>query len=361
MFESKNAHQVFTLLKANGIDYVAFDSTVRGVFKNSNEQQVYVPNFKKVFEGPEYYSLTIYKVPENADFVPASSGAVAGSSPAPGINAFDGGKGKENGQFDFPRGLAVDNAGNILVADTNNGRLQKFSPTGVFMGVIGKLGEGPGEFREPGGIAVDSGGNIYVADVANQRVQKLKPDGTFIAEWKGPEPGFYGPRDISIGPDYSVYVVDEGHSRIVKFDPNGRVLAVWGSPGKDDGQFVDATSVAVDGKNNRVYVADPRNKRIQVFDTNGKFLAKWAVDDWIPSGWYFQDLVVDPQGGRLYASAVATDEVLVFDLTGKKIASLKPNPPDRLEGASSLALVKGKLYVVNTYASHLSRIDLETK
>jgi hypothetical protein len=63
----------------------------------------------------------------------------------------------------------------------------------------------------------------------------------------------------------------------------------------------------------------------------------------------------------LYASSVATDEVLVFDLTGKKIASLKPSPPDRLEGASSLALVKGKLYVLNTYASHLSRIDLETK
>jgi DNA-binding beta-propeller fold protein YncE len=135
-------------------------------------------------------------------------------------------------------------------------------------------------------------------------------------------------------------------------------MAVWGTAGTGDGQFTDATSLTVDGKNNRVYVADPRNKRIQVFDTNGKFLAKWAVDDWIPSGWYFQDLAVDPQGGRLYASAVATDEVLVFDLSGKKIASLKPTAPDRLEGASSLALVKGKLYVVNTYGSHLSKIDL---
>ena len=138
MFESKNAHQVFTLLKANGIDYVAFDSTVRGVFKNNNEQQVYVPNFKKVFDGPEYWPLTIYKVPENADFVPASSGAVPGSSPAPGISVFEGGKGKENGQFNFPRGLAVDNAGNILVSDTNNGRIQKFSPAGVFLSVMGK-------------------------------------------------------------------------------------------------------------------------------------------------------------------------------------------------------------------------------
>jgi DNA-binding beta-propeller fold protein YncE len=362
MFESKNAHQVFTLLKANGIDYVAFDAGIRGAFKNSNEQQVYVPNFKKVFDGPEYWQLAIYKVPENADFVPTSPGAVPGGSPVPGISVFEGGQGKENGQFNFPRGLAIDNAGNILVADSDNGRIQKFSPTGVFLSAIGKTGHGPGEFQQPGGIAVDAGGNIYVADVANHRVQKLKPDGGFVAEWKGPDPGFYGPRDIAIDTDNSIYVLDQGHSRIVKFDPNGKVLVVWGTPGSADGQFTDATSVAVDGKTNRVYVADPGNKRIDVFDTNGKFVATWPVEEWrAPTGWFFQDLVIDSQAGRIYASSVATDEVLVFDLTGKKIASLRPNPPDKLQGASCLALVKRKLYVLNTYGSRVSQIDLGEK
>ena len=116
----------------------------------------------------------------------------------------------------------------------------------------------------------------------------------------------------------------------------------------------------MDGKNDRVYVADVRNKRIEVFDTNGKFLAKWPVEEWgAPTGWYFQDLAIDSQAERLYASSVATDEVLVFDLTGKKIASLRPMLPDKLAGASSLALVKGKLYVLNTYASRVSQIDLK--
>ena len=101
-------------------------------------------------------------------------------APAPGVNVFETGSGKENGQLNFPRGLAIDSSGNILVSDTNNGRIQKFSPTGAFLSVFGKTGQGPGEFREPGGIAVDASGNIYVADVANNRVQKLKPDGTFI-------------------------------------------------------------------------------------------------------------------------------------------------------------------------------------
>lgn len=357
MWESKNAHQVFTLLKANGIDYVAFDSTVRGTFKNNSEQQVYAPNFKKVFEGSDYYQLTIYKVPENADFVPAPSAPLPPGAQVTGVSAFEGGKGKENGRLDFPRGLTADNAGNMLVADTNNDRLQKFSAAGVFLSIIGKSGSGPGEFREPGGIAVDSDGNIYVADAANNRVQKLKPDGTFVAQWKGPEPGFKGPRDIGIGPGNSIYVVDQGHSRIVKLDSDGKVQAVWGAEGRNDGQLAGPTSVAVDGKNDRVYVADPSNKRIEIFDTNGKFLAQWKVEEWgAPTGWYFQDLLIDVPAGRLYASS-PTDEILVFDLAGKRMKSLRPAPPDKLEGASGLALIKGKLYVLNTYAGRVSAME----
>ena len=164
---------------------------------------------------------------------------------------FEGGKGPENGQFDFPRGMTVDASGNVLIADTNNGRIQKFSPSGMFLGVIGTKGEGLGEFRQPCGVAVDSSGNIYVADTANQRVQKLMPNGTFVAEWKGPELSFYGPSDVSIGNDGAVYVVDEGHARIVKLDTNGTVLAVWGEKGTGDGQFNNPTSVAVDANNDR--------------------------------------------------------------------------------------------------------------
>jgi DNA-binding beta-propeller fold protein YncE len=361
MFENKNAHQVFTLLKANGIDYVAFDGGVRGGFKNNNEQQVYAPNFKKVFEAAEYWQITIYKVPENADFVPVSSGPTEGAQ-TPGINVFEATQGKDNGQFIFPRGLAVDNAGNIYVADTNNDRLQKFSPTGVFLSIMGKRGSGPGQFLEPGGIAVDSGGNIFVADVSNHRVQKLKPDGSFLAEWKGPEPGFVAPRDIAIGPDNSVYVVDQGRSQIVRLDPNGKALIVWGTPGKDDGQFSGPTSVVVDGKNDRVYVADPGNKRIQVFDTNGKFLVKWLVEAWgTPASWYFQDLALDSKAGLLYASSNSTDEVFVFDLSGKLVRSLKAEAPDKVVGAASIALQKNGLLIINTFSAHVTRVELPTK
>jgi len=278
-------------------------------------------------------------------------------SSLPETTMFEGGKGTDNGQFDSPTGMAVDGNGNILVADTNNGRIEKFSPAGAFLSVIGTKGSGQGQLAAPNGIAVDRTGNVYVADASNQRVEKLAADGTFVAEWKGPELGFYGPRRIAIGPDDSIYVVDQGNTRIVKFSPDGRTLAIWGSKGNGDGQFDDPTSVAVDPTTHKVYVADPRNRRIQIFDANGKFQTKWDVPEWgQPAG--FEDIAIDSQTGRLYASSTHLDVVLVFDLNGTRTGTLTPKPPDKLEGPSALALTNRKLYVLNMYGNRVNVIDL---
>ena len=270
---------------------------------------------------------------------------------------FEGGKGSGKGQFDSPTAIAIDGSGNFFVADTGNGRIQKFSPTGAFLTTIGTE-EKHLESSRPSGVAIDRAGHIYVADAGNHHVQKLAPSGTFVAEWKGAERGFYGPRRIAIGPDDSIYIVDQGHTRVIKCSPDGGVLSVWGSKGSGDGQFDDPTSVAVDSTTNNVFVADPINKRIQVFDENGKFLTKWLVREWgQPVG--FEDLTIDSQAGRLYASSTDLDAVLVFDFKGTRIGSLAPRPPDKLEGPSALALTDRKLYVLNMAGNRISVIDLE--
>jgi len=272
-------------------------------------------------------------------------------------NMFKGGKGTGKGEFDFPHGIAVDRSGNILVADTNNGRIQKFSPSGAFVTSLGTKGTGYGQCGEPNGLAIYRTGNIYVADASNHRVEKLAPDGSVIDEWKGPDPGFYGPRRIAIGPDDSVYVVDQGRARIVKFSPDGQVLATWGTKGNGDGQFDDHTSVAVDPNTNKVYVADPINRRIQVFDSDGRFLTKWVIPEWgRPAG--FEDLAIDSKAGRLYASSANMNTVLIFDLNGARIGTVTPKPPDKLEGPSALALANRKLYVLNMAGNRVSEIDL---
>jgi DNA-binding beta-propeller fold protein YncE len=353
LFESRDPWKVFHLLKENGIKYVAFDGAVRQAqfIKRPNEE-LYATYFPKVFEDKQnkYNSMTIYKVPDKA---PANLTAL----PEAVSNMFEGGRGTGKGEFDFPVGIAVDLNGNFLVSDTNNGRIEKFAPTGTFLDVIGTKGSGQGQLGAPNGIAVDHTGNIYVADAGNHRVEKLSADGKLIAEWRGPGAGFYGPRRIAVGPDNSIYVVDQGRTRIVKFAPDGELLSVWGTKGSGDGQFDDPASVAVDPTANKVYVADPRNKRIQVFDSDGKFLTKWIVPEW--GGPYgFEDLAIDSNKGRLYASSANLNTVLSFDLNGNRAGSLRPKPPDTLDGPSGLTLANGKLYVVNMHGNRVTVIDL---
>ena len=323
-------------------------------------------NYEKqpLVKGLVFRNSVIYKIPGSV-FPPIPTREDLSKLPVtaredvskPPVTAFQGGHGNGSGQFDNPRGIAIDGAGNIFVADTGNRRIEKFSPSGVFITSVGTRGKDHSQFGEPNGLAVDRFGNIYVAEVSNHRVQKLGPDGTLVAEWA---PGFYGPRRIAIGPDESIYVVDQGRTRIVKFNPDGQVLATWGSGGSSDGQFADHTSVAVDPTTNKVYVADPINRRIQVFDSTGRFLTKWPVPEWgQPVG--FEDVAIDFDTGRLYASSAHMNTILVFDLQGNKVGTLAPTPPETLEGPSGLALATDKLFVLNSGSARVSVIPLPAR
>ena len=208
---------MYHLLKENGIKYVGYDNAVRQAnFIKTTESRSCMPLIFQRYTTPKRYNgMVIYKVPDTA---PPQLSAL----PEAVSNMFEGGRGTGKGEFDSPTGIAVDRNGNFLVSDTNNGRIEKFSPTGTFLDIIGTKGSGQGQLGAPNGIAIDSAGNIYVADAGNHHVQKLAADGKLIDEWRGPDAGFYGPRRIAIGPDDSIYVFDQGRTRVVKFAPNGR-------------------------------------------------------------------------------------------------------------------------------------------
>ena len=68
--------------------------------------------------------------------------------------------------FYYPLGVAVDGNGNIYVADSNNYRIQKFTSGGQFVATWGSRGEEEGEFNDPAHVAVDDSDYVYVADAA---------------------------------------------------------------------------------------------------------------------------------------------------------------------------------------------------
>ncbi|MEI6127846.1 MAG: C13 family peptidase, partial [Pseudomonadota bacterium] len=80
----------------------------------------------------------------------------------------------EAGKFDSPFGIAADKEGNIFVADTNNNRIQKFSPEGTFAAAAGEPGRYPNQMSFPGAIALSAANKLFVCDTDNNRIQVFK-------------------------------------------------------------------------------------------------------------------------------------------------------------------------------------------
>jgi streptogramin lyase len=120
------------------------------------------------------------------------------------------------------------------------------------------------------------GPSDVVYTVEETRVQEFDGrNGNFLAQWGSAGTGdgqFYQASGIAVDGSYNVFVID-GSGRVQKFDSNGAFLLKWGSPGFGDGQFATPLGIAVDAAGN-VYVVD-FGGRLQKFDGNGTFLTKW--------------------------------------------------------------------------------------
>ncbi len=168
-----------------------------------------------------------------------------------------------------PRGLAIDNAGNVLVADTGNKRIIVFSPTGELVTQAGGGGAIEGRFEEPTSVAVDpADGSISVADAWNQRIQKLAPDLGFMAEWPvaawESQDRFHKPY-LTVGGDGAVYASDPANYRVLVYEPDGTIRAVFGRYGVESNRFGLPNGLATDLESGSLLVADADNNRIMEF------------------------------------------------------------------------------------------------
>jgi uncharacterized protein (TIGR03663 family) len=169
--------------------------------------------------------------------------------------------------FYGPRGIAVDPEGNVLVSDTGNKRILKFTSEGQFIQQWGGEGSLDGQFREPVGLAVDGDGNVYVADTWNWRIQKFDRSLSFVAQW--PVLGWEGEGVtnkpyLAVDSKGNVYATAPDYHQAVKFDGSGKVLAVWGQFGSDGNSFNMPSDITVDAQDN-VYVLDSANHRVLKF------------------------------------------------------------------------------------------------
>jgi hypothetical protein len=207
-------------------------------------------------------------------------------------------------QFASPQGVALDGEGYLYVADKNNYRIRKISPTGEVTTFAGSGssayadGTGTGaSFEEPTGVAVDEAGMIYVSDAG--RIRKITPDGvvttlagsTASPAEKGDVDGtgatarFNQPVGLTTDELGNVYIADAGNSRIRRIDAAGNVTTIAGSgvatyaDGLDTkASFNYATGVAY-GSNGALYVADWLDNRIRKLSVTGTgtLVVSWAA------------------------------------------------------------------------------------
>jgi len=174
--------------------------------------------------------------------------------------------GTGEGQFRGPAGIAFDSEDNLIVADSGNCRVQKYTKDGRHLTAWGRRGNAQGEFNRPWGVAVDAEGSVYVADWGNDRVQKFSPDGTHLMTF-GAGSGDGGeldhPADVAVDSEGDVYVTDWGNRRVQIYEPNGDIVtALYGD--------VQELSGAADYVLNR----DPDN--LKVFNTVGHAMSHTA-------------------------------------------------------------------------------------
>lgn len=133
----------------------------------------------------------------------------------------------DGSRFDGPRDVAIDDAGNLVVADTNNNRLVGLTADGEPAWLLERFAAAGGddEFYEPWSVCV-SGGLVWVADTNNNRVLGFDAQHKLRGTLSRGEP-FVFPSGIRAAPDgKAVHVADHGNLRIRRYEIQGGGLAV---------------------------------------------------------------------------------------------------------------------------------------
>ena len=197
-----------------------------------------------------------------------------------------------NASLDYPSGVAVDAAGNLFIADTENSAVRKVDTSGIITTVAGDGREGyfgdggkatSAELEFPSGVAVDSFGNLFIADYYDQRIRKVDTNGIITTAAGNGTAGYSGdggpatnanlyyPQSVAVDASGNLFIADSNNRRIRKVDANGFITTVAGNgiygDAGDGGAATNAAldnpyGVAVDAFGN-LFIGDSGNQRVR--------------------------------------------------------------------------------------------------
>ncbi|GAB1353630.1 hypothetical protein MASR1M12_23660 [Erysipelotrichia bacterium] len=269
-----------------------------------------------------------------------------------------------SGAFKSPYGVGLAGANRLLVADTNNNRVQVFdAQTGLFVSSIGASGVTSGQYNQPlfVGFADDQ---VLIADSSNARIQKSGLNGEFIAQIR-PDTSLLNTRPGRIAVDSvrrRVYVLDTDDGSISVFGLDGSVIEIIGSSGAGSSQFYKPEGLALDGNGN-LYVADTGNARIQIISPEGSFSGHWGVYG-TGGGQFVRPvaLAVSPDSRHLYVVDRDLHRIQKFTVSGQFVKGWGSNgaSDDHFKNPSGIACSRnGELYIADTGNHRIKKYSAE--
>ncbi|HLA45149.1 MAG TPA: NHL repeat-containing protein, partial [Aggregatilineales bacterium] len=180
-----------------------------------------------------------------------------------------------------PRDITLDNAGNVLVADTGGKRIRVYTSDGEWLRDIGSGGANLGELDEPVGVAVNPiNGDVYVADMWNRRIQVFTPDGVALRAWEVPM--WYDPERqspdrpyLAVSQDGTLIAVSDMNAtgrndgpRIVVYDLAGIPVYAFNAPETDFAAGLYGVRIVAGmdfGSDGSLYVLDAESSRVVKF------------------------------------------------------------------------------------------------
>jgi DNA-binding beta-propeller fold protein YncE len=186
------------------------------------------------------------------------------------VMAVIGMQGSNELEFCIPVGIGIHPYNKkIYITESDGNRIQILNPDLTCDKCFGAGGgSGDAQFNKPKDVAFDSAGNVYIADNEHSQIQVFTAEGDFLRRF-----GTRGRGDgqmefcsaVSIDNKDIVYITDLYNSRILVFKKEGEYLTSYSSRGTGIGELKDPRGIFVDHQNGVIYVSDYSNDRIMKF------------------------------------------------------------------------------------------------
>lgn len=218
-----------------------------------------------------------------------------------GARKFEDGIGT-NSSFNTPIGLIFDSSHNLYVVDAYNSRIRKITPSAVVTTIAGtgETGSNDGDginasFNYPQGFTIDLNDNLYIADSQNNKIRKITPSavvstiaGTGETGWRdgnAKDATFNRVIDVCFDTFGNLIVADLDNHVIRKISPSGIVSTIAGNGqrGSDDGTATDSSFAGpcaiIINSLGEIYVATRDNTIRKIVNKNGSYSINPSLPD----------------------------------------------------------------------------------